>query len=70
MKKIFTVEDYRNLMREYYQEERSPMVKGFWLKVGVSINELLEQNKYLLIDEATEKFEEDLLALINMKSEK
>ncbi|TDM39860.1 hypothetical protein ETI10_10475 [Macrococcoides goetzii] len=68
MKQIFTVEDYRERVRQLYQDEVSPLVRAYYLKIGVSIKSLLEQNKYLLIDEAGEQFEKDLFELINKKN--
>lgn len=70
MKNIFTIEDYRNLVRQNYSTESSPLVKGYWLKVGVSINKMLDLNKYMLIDEATEEFEKELFKFINERNEK
>ncbi|UTH10801.1 hypothetical protein [Macrococcoides canis] len=67
MKKIFTVMDYRNVVAELYRDSKFPLEKGFWLSVGLAVKSLMDDGTYLSIDEADEKFENDVLNIINRK---
>lgn len=57
MSRPFTIDDYLERVRVLYKDETDPLVKGYWLKLGRAINQVIETNEYMLLDEATEEFE-------------
>lgn len=57
MSRPFTIDDYLERVRELYKDETDPLVKGYWLKLGRAISQVVEANDFMLLDEATEEFE-------------
>ncbi|WP_323706933.1 hypothetical protein P3U62_08365 [Mammaliicoccus vitulinus] len=41
MRKVFTVERALELARKLYKNERNPLVKGYYLKFGVTMKEMI-----------------------------
>ncbi|WP_239745233.1 hypothetical protein [Mammaliicoccus sp. F-M27] len=41
MRKVFTVERALELARNLYKNERNPLVKGYYLKFGVTMKEMI-----------------------------
>lgn len=42
MAKVFTIEDALQLARRMYKEERNPIIKGYYLKFGITMKEMLD----------------------------
>lgn len=42
MRNTFTVEQALQLARKLYKNERNPIVKGYYLKFGVTMKEMLD----------------------------
>lgn len=42
MRNTFTVEQALQLARKLYKNERNPLVKGYYLKFGVTMKEMLD----------------------------
>lgn len=54
MHKTFTIEDVLQLARKLYKEERNPLVKGYYLKFGVTMKEMLEKEVIQPLDDYDE----------------
>lgn len=54
MHKTFTIEDALQLARKLYKEERNPLVKGYYLKFGVTMKEMLEKEVIQPLDDYDE----------------
>lgn len=63
--KLFTVEDYRDLVRELYTNEKQhALSKGYWLKLGLAIKQVIEDKEFLMMDEATDAFEKRIFKIM------
>ncbi|MDT0701986.1 hypothetical protein RM652_02570 [Mammaliicoccus sciuri] len=63
MLKVFTVEKALELARKLYKDERNPLVKGYYLKFGVTMKEMLENgqiNELDNYDEVKEKIYDEM----------
>lgn len=54
MHKTFTIEDVLQLARKLYKEERNPLVKGYYLKFGITMKEMLEKEVIQPLDDYDE----------------
>jgi len=54
MRKVFTIEDALQLARRMYKEERNPIIKGYYLKFGVTMKEMLDDGSIGELDEFDE----------------
>lgn len=54
MLKIFTVEQALQVARKLYKNERNPFVKGYYLKFGVTMKEMLERQEINELDDYDE----------------
>lgn len=54
MHKTFTIEDALQLARKLYKEERNPLVKGYYLKFGVTMKEMSESEVIQPLDDYDE----------------
>ncbi len=50
MRKVFTVEKALELARKLYKDERNPLIKGYYLKFGVTMKEMLERQEINELD--------------------
>lgn len=63
MLKIFTVEQALELARKLYKNERNPLVKGYYLKFGVTMKEMIGNgliNELDNYDEVKEKIYDEM----------
>lgn len=63
MRKIFTVEKALELARKLYKDEKNPLVKGYYLKFGVTMKEMIENgqiNELDNYDEVKEKIYDEM----------
>lgn len=63
MRKVFTVEKALELARKLYKDERNPLVKGYYLKFGVTMKEMIENgqiNELDNYDEVKEKIYDEM----------
>lgn len=63
MLKVFTIERAMELARKLYKNERNPLVKGYYLKFGVTMKEMLENgqiNELDNYDEVKEKIYDEM----------
>ena len=54
MRRVFTIEDALQLARRMYKEERNPIIKGYYLKFGVTMKEMLDDGSIGELDEFDE----------------
>lgn len=54
MRKVFTIEDALQLARRMYKEERNPIIKGYYLKFGVTMKEMLDDGSIGELDDFDE----------------
>ncbi|WP_239700254.1 hypothetical protein [Mammaliicoccus sp. D-M17] len=54
MRKVFTVENALQLARKLYKNERNSLVKGYYLKFGVTMKEMLERQEINELDDYDE----------------
>lgn len=60
MNDSFTIDDYLKRLRELYMAETMPLVKGYWMKAGLIVKQLIDEGHYMPFDAADERFEHDL----------
>ena len=63
MRKVFTIERAMEVARKLYKDERNPLVKGYYLKFGVTMKEMLERqeiNELDNYDEVKEKIYDEM----------
>ncbi|MFT2142280.1 hypothetical protein [Mammaliicoccus sciuri] len=63
MLRVFTVEKALEIARKLYKDERNPLVKGYYLKFGVTMKEMLERqeiNELDNYDEVKEKIYDEM----------
>ncbi|RXK19065.1 hypothetical protein [Macrococcus sp. DPC7161] len=58
--KIFTVEDYLEMIRREYVNEKIEPVRIQWLKLGLTVKAMIDEGQFKLYDEAGERFEDEL----------
>ncbi|MBC9873858.1 hypothetical protein [Macrococcoides bohemicum] len=56
-----SIENYREILRDLFRNERNLILKGYWLAMGLELNELIKEGNFFLIDKADENFEKKLL---------
>ena len=54
MRKVFTIERAMEVARKLYKDERNPLVKGYYLKFGVTMKEMLERQEIQELDDYDE----------------
>lgn len=54
MRKVFTIERAMQVARKLYKDERNPLVKGYYLKFGVTMKEMLERQEIQELDDYDE----------------
>lgn len=63
MRKVFTIERALEVARKLYKDERNPLVKGYYLKFGVTMKEMIENgqiNELDNYDEVKEKIYDEM----------
>ncbi|WP_419895202.1 hypothetical protein [Macrococcus psychrotolerans] len=55
-----SIENYREVLRDLYRSERNLILKGYWLCLGLELNELIKDGSFFLIDRADQIFEKKL----------
>lgn len=63
MLKVFTIERAMEVARKLYKDERNPLVKGYYLKFGVTMKEMIENgqiNELDNYDEVKEKIYDEM----------
>ncbi|WP_239733030.1 hypothetical protein [Mammaliicoccus sp. E-M26] len=50
MRKVFTIERAMEVARKLYKDERNPLVKGYYLKFGVTMKEMIENGQINELD--------------------
>ncbi|MDT0745466.1 hypothetical protein RM648_09360 [Mammaliicoccus sciuri] len=50
MLKVFTIERAMEVARKLYKDERNPLVKGYYLKFGVTMKEMIENGQINELD--------------------
>ena len=50
MRKVFTVEKAIEVARKLYKNERNPLVKGYYLKFGVTMKEMIDNGQINELD--------------------
>lgn len=50
MRKVFTIESAMEVARKLYKDERNPLVKGYYLKFGVTMKEMIENGQINELD--------------------
>ena len=63
MRKVFTIESAMEVARKLYKDEGNPLVKGYYLKFGVTMKEMLERqeiNELDNYDEVKEKIYDEM----------
>ena len=54
MRKVFTIERAMEVARKLYKYERNPLVKGYYLKFGITMKEMLERQEIQELDDYDE----------------
>lgn len=65
MADLITIDDYLNRLRQLYKDETMPLVKGYWMKAGLIVKQLLDEGKYLPFDAVSDEFERELYERMN-----